>query len=74
MELKSKFAVGKYVCEMSYKPDEGRLDAEWLPCSRPRCSNIAARMIRRRLRSCCRSAADGANPSLRKVDYLQDFR
>ena len=31
MELKSKFAVGRYTCEMSYKPDEGRLDAEWLP-------------------------------------------
>jgi hypothetical protein len=31
MKLKSKFAVGKYTCEMSYKPDEGRLDAEWLP-------------------------------------------
>ena len=31
MELKSKFAVGKYTCEMSYKPDEGRLDAEWTP-------------------------------------------
>ena len=31
MELKSKFAVGNYTCEMSYKPDEGRLDAEWLP-------------------------------------------
>ena len=31
MELKSNFAVGKYTCEMSYKPDEGRLDAEWLP-------------------------------------------
>jgi hypothetical protein len=31
MKLKSKFVVGKYVCEMSYKPVEGRLDAEWLP-------------------------------------------
>ena len=31
MKLKSKFVVGRYTCEMSYKPDEGRLDAEWLP-------------------------------------------
>jgi hypothetical protein len=31
MKLKTKFAVGKYTCEMSYKPDEGRVDAEWLP-------------------------------------------
>ena len=31
MKLKSKFAVGRYTCEMSYKPDEFRLDAEWTP-------------------------------------------
>ena len=31
MELKSKFAVGKYTCEMSYKPDAGHLEAAWTP-------------------------------------------
>ena len=31
MNLKTKFTVGKYTCEMSYKQDEGRLDAEWSP-------------------------------------------
>jgi hypothetical protein len=31
MKLKTKFTVGRYTCEMSYKPNAGRLDAEWLP-------------------------------------------
>jgi hypothetical protein len=31
MELKSKFAVGKYVCEMSFSRDKGRLDVAWSP-------------------------------------------
>src|SRR5262249_4218657 len=35
MKLKNKFTVGKYTCEMSYKTDEGRLDAEWWPDGPP---------------------------------------
>jgi hypothetical protein len=31
VELKSKFAVGKYVCEMSYSKDRGRLEVTWSP-------------------------------------------
>jgi hypothetical protein len=31
MELKSKFAVGKYTCELSYSKDKGRLEAAWTP-------------------------------------------
>ena len=31
MEWKSKFAVGKYTCEMSHSAQAGRLEAEWMP-------------------------------------------